>query len=285
MSDDLDPNDPIVGFLRSTDPGDPPVTLGPGSSLRHRAAVRHARRQAVGAVLAVGLIGVAVVGSVVGTRHHANVTTANHTNIASPSISTRADQSPFPSRSASATPSNVSTEIVSAAAPTEATETVKPNNQSATPAVPTLGSASFRSPGPIAVGEAVFFTVRYTAQGSYTPGWSSVDFGDGSAVASESSCPATSVVAPTSSGSGALAGEISTPSHTYTAPGTYVVHITIGFACIAGSETRVVDRSIVVTGPAPSTSVPPSSPASASTSPSPSTSPSAPGPGSATPTP
>ena len=283
MSDDLDPNDPIVGFLRSTDPGDPPVTLGPGSSLRHRAAVRHARRQAVGAVLAVGLIGVAVVGSVVGTRHHAKVTTASHLPIASVSISTRADQSPIPSHSASAAPSTASPGIISApTTPTSTTiESVKPNTQSASPMVPTITSMTFRNPGPIRVGQSVFFTVRYVVQGSVAPGWTHVDYGDRS-FTEGSSCP-TTADAPTTTGSSALSGEISTPSHTFMTPGTYTVTVTVGFGCVAGAQTKVVTKTIVVTGPTPSTSSSPSAPASES--PSPSVSPSAPALGSLTPAP
>ena len=277
-------DDEIVGFLRGADPGDPPVTLGPGSSLRHRAAVRHARRQAIGAVLAVGLIGVAVLGSVVGTRHHANVA-ADHSNIASPSITTRADRSAIPSKTvAVAPPTGEPTEIVSAPTPTvAATETAKSNTQSASPVVPTITSLSIRNPGPLTVGQTIFYTVRYVAQGSVVPSIVSTDFGDGSTGESIGMCadPGDQGTAPT--GASSVAGELSTPSHAYASPGTYTVRVTVELACVKGVVPRTVSATFGVTGTVPSTSPSPSVPASES--PSPSSSPSAPAPGSATPTP
>jgi len=264
-------DDEIVGFLRGTDPGEPPVTLGPGSSLRHRAAVRHARRQATGAALAVGLIAVAVAGSVVGTRHHTTDTPAIGNPIQSPSITTTADESAVPTQPAAvASPTEGRPTISATVAPTTS-ETVTPHSQGATPVVPKVTSWTFRNPGPITVGQSVFFTARWTARGSVAPSRGAVDFGDGTTIDDSDVC-ATTGDAPTGTSSSPLHGETTTPSHTYTAPGTYTVTFALTFGCVDGAQDTVVTGTVVVTGPPASSSPSPSvAPTSPSESPSPST--------------
>ena len=262
-------DDELVGFLRDADPGEPPVALGPGSALRHRAAARHARRQAVGAALAVALIAIAVSGSIIGTRHHRAATTASRPPLASPSLTTTADQSSVPSRAATA--STLSTASFTFSGPTARATVVdsdRPSTQSASVTVPTIESAAFRDPGRVTVGQAVYFTVHYVAHGSVAPVWSRVDYGDMSSVENGTACVTTSP-APAAAGSSELPGEVSTPSHTYMTPGTYTVRVTVSFGCISGAQDTVVADRIVVTGP-PATASP--SPSAVATSPSPSAS-------------
>ncbi|HVU71585.1 MAG TPA: hypothetical protein VHE83_01365 [Mycobacteriales bacterium] len=276
-------DDELVGFLRSADPGEPPVTLGPGSALRHRAAARHARRQAIGAGLAVALIGIAVAGSVVGTRHHSATTASNqHLPVTSPSITDTADVSAVPSKSPSAAPATQPATVISAPTAPTRSETAEPHTQ-VSPSIPHVVSASLRPLGSVSVGQLVTLTVRATWAGTtFVPGINRVDYGDGFTNETIASClPSSSYGSDDRTASSS--GELAPDTHTYKAPGTYTVHLWVGYLCGPHASDYEVTGTVVVVGPTgPSES---SSASAAPASPSPSASPSAPASDSPSPTP
>jgi hypothetical protein len=63
-------DDELLGLLRGVESAEPPLALGPGAALRRRVAVRRARRQAVGAVLATTMLGGAVIGGLLEANRH-----------------------------------------------------------------------------------------------------------------------------------------------------------------------------------------------------------------------